>query len=908
MGKDKKEKNPADAFRKEQRKKELLKLKKDREVVREVRDLLNDPKKIDEEIAKAQKISDENKLDKSLKDRIKELQRMKDVANTRQLVLAAQGKKSMAEAESITKPSIYQNNTGVWDDPSAAKSAPGAHPHVKSASRVSTEGLPTYSRGGDVPLASQMPLPTSVMLPYPPALVPNVFPRGPVMGGMGGIPLPPPRPSGPGAPYGAQMPPHMMNPAMAGHMLPPPPPRGPPGSQPPMTHVLPPPHMYGMPMQGYPPGCGGPGMVQGYQQPGQYGGPPQQPYGRGAPRSWQPPAQRKPRPVKHQQEEEVDPLDPAGHGYTERFGSGNPAKRLPQMQAPKPPATDSAEGSNLMPQDSTVSHSGSVAPPPPPSPVVHRADNVSAAAVSHASLATAPPPPPPPMAATHSFGPVLSAEDLMRRRMQVSSHEAAESAEGTTSSSSAPPPGPTMNFGTVLSTEELMRRRHQVSSQAVQDLDSDALNGPSVGPALPPPGPSLPSYGTTLTAEELMRRRYQIPDEVEDEHDSDPQVEDDAQAVVDHTPSARPAQHNYSAALSAEELMRRRYEIPDVVVEDVDSDNDESDIEGPRGYQYGDGDAEEDQTGDVSEDEVRSAGMADTADFDDSEFPYPQDDDEDLPGGALELNVNNLYPARLPATFTALPQPVRPQPSVVPAYPAPKASYSAISFNDYGDEDDDEQENEENYYEEPVPKILPYAQPSITAAVLPSCSTPALSTTSDSYAPQACPHSDISRTVVKGPKIVKTDRALTAFVPNALKKKRLLSSTTAGSAPWQSVKVAKVSASEPDDVQAENSDEDQRDTDERYRQTAAVRSAEDLHAATNALLRGASANSATSTAAPVIRTGYVASRSTVAPIAFVTASTNNSATAGRAAPSVPAPVPSVEEDAMAQFFQELNQL
>ena len=56
-----------DSFRKDQRKKELLKLKKDREVVKGVRDMLNDPRKIDEEIAKAQRISDENKLDKSLK-------------------------------------------------------------------------------------------------------------------------------------------------------------------------------------------------------------------------------------------------------------------------------------------------------------------------------------------------------------------------------------------------------------------------------------------------------------------------------------------------------------------------------------------------------------------------------------------------------------------------------------------------------------------------------------------------------------------------------------------------------------------------------------------------------------------------------------------------------------------------
>ena len=81
MGKGKtKDLNPADAYRKEQRKRELKKCKKDRAIVQEVKDLLNDPQKIQDEIDKVQKESDGNKLDKGLKDRIKELKNMKVVA------------------------------------------------------------------------------------------------------------------------------------------------------------------------------------------------------------------------------------------------------------------------------------------------------------------------------------------------------------------------------------------------------------------------------------------------------------------------------------------------------------------------------------------------------------------------------------------------------------------------------------------------------------------------------------------------------------------------------------------------------------------------------------------------------------------------------------------------------------
>ncbi len=80
MGKDKKGVNPAEAFRREEKKKQQKRNAQQKQAVKEIRTLLNDPDKIEDEIQRVQKQSDENRLDKSLKDRILELKRMKDIA------------------------------------------------------------------------------------------------------------------------------------------------------------------------------------------------------------------------------------------------------------------------------------------------------------------------------------------------------------------------------------------------------------------------------------------------------------------------------------------------------------------------------------------------------------------------------------------------------------------------------------------------------------------------------------------------------------------------------------------------------------------------------------------------------------------------------------------------------------
>ena len=105
-----KELNPADVYRKQQRKKDLKKCKENRNVVRSVQELLSDPAKIEAEIVKAQKASDESALDKGLKDRIKELKMMKSVAITKQKIDVASGKTDRDAASKIREAEMLQRD------------------------------------------------------------------------------------------------------------------------------------------------------------------------------------------------------------------------------------------------------------------------------------------------------------------------------------------------------------------------------------------------------------------------------------------------------------------------------------------------------------------------------------------------------------------------------------------------------------------------------------------------------------------------------------------------------------------------------------------------------------------------------------------------------------------------------
>eukprot|EP01038_Epipyxis_sp_PR26KG_P012215 gene12215-16365_t len=232
MGKDKKERNPADQYRKELRKQEIKKNKKDKQVINEVRKLLDDPEKIEEEISKYQKLSDENKLDKSLKDKIKEFKLMKEVAKKKLLIKQASGKEITKPTNTITsnnedKLNISRNSYDVMEPKSALVdkraensiyyhpiyNPSGAPPEGQSEqyhnSRTITSTIAEQSNPSNTAILANpllgMVLPSGVFSPPPPpppvapALrVPNINPgvnnRQIAIGGLNGIPLPPPRP------------------------------------------------------------------------------------------------------------------------------------------------------------------------------------------------------------------------------------------------------------------------------------------------------------------------------------------------------------------------------------------------------------------------------------------------------------------------------------------------------------------------------------------------------------------------------------------------------------------------------------------------------------------------------------------------------------------------------------------
>jgi len=107
MGKGKKELNPADKFRKEERKKELKKNKKVKEEARQFQDLLSNPLKIKEEIQKLEIASAENRLDKGIKDKLKELNSILNIAEMR---ASADTKLNTKIEKESTHPSFSQKD------------------------------------------------------------------------------------------------------------------------------------------------------------------------------------------------------------------------------------------------------------------------------------------------------------------------------------------------------------------------------------------------------------------------------------------------------------------------------------------------------------------------------------------------------------------------------------------------------------------------------------------------------------------------------------------------------------------------------------------------------------------------------------------------------------------------------
>lgn len=224
MGKDKKDSNPVDSYRKQQKKKDIQKSKRDKKAVHEVKSLLNDPKKVDAEIAILQKEYDQNKLDKGLKERIKELNVMKNLAEKKEKL-----RNDTLKLRSINQPE-KNNNTDVSSqnfeadetlgdellistkesrnpedsvyyhcvyNPTGAP-PPGQLPMYKSAKRDDIGCIKEINRTDGSQSNSQH----FNMAPPPPPIQPirpqisHQFPHFAV-GGVNGIPLPPPRPPPP---------------------------------------------------------------------------------------------------------------------------------------------------------------------------------------------------------------------------------------------------------------------------------------------------------------------------------------------------------------------------------------------------------------------------------------------------------------------------------------------------------------------------------------------------------------------------------------------------------------------------------------------------------------------------------------------------------------------------------------
>ena len=84
MAKDKRDINPAEYARREQKKRELKKNKIEKKKVAEVRSLLNDPSKLEEQIAELELEYSKNRLDKSLKEKVNQLKEMLVIAKKKQ--------------------------------------------------------------------------------------------------------------------------------------------------------------------------------------------------------------------------------------------------------------------------------------------------------------------------------------------------------------------------------------------------------------------------------------------------------------------------------------------------------------------------------------------------------------------------------------------------------------------------------------------------------------------------------------------------------------------------------------------------------------------------------------------------------------------------------------------------------
>lgn len=186
--------NPADSFRKQEKKKDIARNKKQKAAVKEVQVLLNDPSKIEAEITKVAKELEGNKANKTLRDKLAELQRMKEVAlmkKSHETMLKKPDEKSVPPAEA---PEATTYRHPQYYPPGAAPAGMPMHYRAPTMPLPYMQG-PPMQMYPQVPYGYNMPYPTLPMggtsgIPLPPPPRPGL-----PMGGSAGVPLPPPRTS-----------------------------------------------------------------------------------------------------------------------------------------------------------------------------------------------------------------------------------------------------------------------------------------------------------------------------------------------------------------------------------------------------------------------------------------------------------------------------------------------------------------------------------------------------------------------------------------------------------------------------------------------------------------------------------------------------------------------------------------
>ena len=372
MGKEKRELNPADKFRKEQKKKDIVKSKKVQGVKNEVRHLINDPERIDEEIAKVQRQSDENLLDKSLKDRIKELKLMKSVALKKQVIDANLGiVKSDNNVNSKTVARERENSSNLSSS-GQFYSAPTDIIERKPENSIYFH--PIHNPSGRPPPGQQA---AYISRSKPTDISANPTPPSLQIGGTNGIPLPPPRP--PASFLNQQVPVNQTYPTgmlinQAPFRVPPPPPP-PPIPSPYMPHP------------------------QQFQQYNAFPTPP-------IPMSAFPSvsntnqfAKDRKRKVPTAGPDSIDPLDPGAKGFVERFGK-KPMKNQQDEEEVNDGQEDNNEEEKLISVPPVVTSYSSA-------PLVANITFISASSSSSSAPPVFIPPPLP------------SAEELLRRRNVV---------------------------------------------------------------------------------------------------------------------------------------------------------------------------------------------------------------------------------------------------------------------------------------------------------------------------------------------------------------------------------------------------------------------------------------------------------------------------------------------------------